>query len=109
MRDSAGQSIDGIETREQSHLRLDLPAAFRVTQSDERPPVREEVQGNQQGRRAVCTRPLDEALGHAAALVEGFTQDWTQGSGGDLKANEGTPKQAFGCSAGKDERLFGAE
>src|ERR1035437_6900264 len=66
MRNSAGQSIDRIEAREQSHLRLDLPAPLRVTQADERPPVREEVQGHQQWGRAAGARPLDETLGHGA-------------------------------------------
>ena len=109
MRDAAGQSIDGIETRKQSQLRLDLAAPLRVAQADERPPIREVVQGNQQRRRAAGARPLDETLGHAAALFEGFPQNRTERSGGDLKAIDGTPEQAFGRSAGKDEPLFGVE
>ena len=86
-----------------------LAAPLRVTQADKRPPVREQVQSNQQRCRTAGAWPLDETLGHAAVLFEGFPENRTEGSDGDLKAIEGPSEQAFGRPAGKDEPLFGIE
>ncbi len=90
MRDAAGQSIDGIQTRKQSQLRLDLAAPLWVAQADESPPIREVVQGNQKWRRVAGATPLDETLGYAPALFEGLPQNRTERSAGDLQPFDGT-------------------